>query len=65
MNPTKNPDDWMNDLFRKRQQGRRMTESGPPPYLTGSGVIQIDRRTPGDRRKTPGRKLDDHSSGQP
>lgn len=23
MNPTKNPDDWMTDLLRKRQQGRR------------------------------------------
>jgi len=63
MNPTKTPDDWMSDLFRKRQQGRRMTESGPPPYVTGDGVITVDRRTPGDRRRPPGIRRAGQSTG--
>lgn len=51
MNLSKIPDDWACKLILKRLQGRRMNESGPPPYVTGNGLVEVDRRSQHDRRK--------------
>lgn len=51
MNLTKIPDDWARELILKRIQGRRMNDSGPPPYVTGNGLVEVDRRCRHDRRK--------------
>jgi hypothetical protein len=45
-------DDWLQTLFIKRHQGRRMSPDQLPPYITADGLILIDRRSHLDRRKT-------------
>jgi len=62
MNLTRIPDNWASELILKRVQGRRMNESGPPPYVTGNGLVEVDRRSLGDRRKPLGVKSAPESS---
>lgn len=39
--------------YRERGRDRRTrNDVAPPPYLTREGVIEIDRRSPFDRRAT-------------
>lgn len=52
MNRQQIPDDWADQLFMKRVQGRRMRAEGPPPYMTTEGMVMVDRRSHHDRRKS-------------
>lgn len=39
--------------FRERGKDRRTrNDVAPPPYLTREGLIEVDRRSPFDRRAT-------------
>jgi hypothetical protein len=44
-------DDWLQNLFMKRRQGRRILMDIQPPYRTMDGMVFIDRRSRCDRRK--------------
>jgi hypothetical protein len=50
-------DDWLQTLFVKRRQGRRILPDALPPYSTQEGMVLIDRRSQCDRRKALDQKL--------
>jgi len=50
-------EDWLQTLFVKRRQGRRILPDAPPPYSTLEGMVLIDRRSQCDRRKALDQKL--------
>ena len=57
-------DDWLQNLFMKRLQGRRMLMDIQPPYRTTDGMVFIDRRSRRDRRKALDQKLSTTSAAR-
>ena len=43
-------DDWLQTLFLKRMQGRRIQPESQPPYQTAAGLVLVDRRSHKERR---------------